>query len=175
MAPTMAGRGAHCGCLLVRVHRSLVLASIGAVGWLAFLPNGPYLVTDQVHLGSGVELWRHVMQYGVAAWTGVILGVVSMHLVCQRIEREFCGDRMDRGSRLGLPVRDRCGDRAVPAVEPWDLVTQPGAVAATTRDWMRSPLAYVQPTGVELAVGAFFGLAYLTLWSLWPSPGPARA
>ena len=23
--------------------------------------------------------------------------------------------------------------------------------------------------------GAFFGLAYLTLWSLWPSPGPARA
>lgn len=53
----------------------------------------------------------------------------------------------------------------------WDLVTQPGAVAATTRDWMRSPLAYVQPTGVALAVGAFFGLAYLTLWSLWPPLG----
>ena len=53
----------------------------------------------------------------------------------------------------------------------WGLVTQPGAVAATTRDWMRSPPAYVQPTGVALAVGAFFGLAYLTLWSLWPPLG----
>ena len=159
MAPTMAGRGAHRGCLLVRVHRSLVLASIGAVGWLAFLPNGPYLVTDQVHLGSGVELWRHVMQYGVAAWTGVILGVVSMHLVCQRIEREFCGDRMDRGSRLGLPVRDRCGDRAVPAVE---LLGFGDAAGCGGGDDARLDAfaARLRPAaGVALAVGAFFGLA----------------
>ena len=41
-------------------------------------------------------------------------------------------------------------------------------------EWARAPLAYVAPTGVALAVGAFFGLAYLTLWSLWPSSGPAR-
>jgi hypothetical protein len=70
------------------VRRRIWLIPLG-LGWLAFLPNAPYLVTDLVHLDSGVELWRHVMQYGVAAWTGVTLGVVSMRLVCQRIEREF--------------------------------------------------------------------------------------
>src|ERR1700761_1656394 len=62
------------------VGRRIWLTALG-LGWLAFLPNAPYLVTDLVHLGSVTELWRHVMQYGVAAWTGVILGGVSVHLV----------------------------------------------------------------------------------------------
>ncbi|MGO9385910.1 MAG: DUF1361 domain-containing protein [Mycobacterium sp.] len=157
------------------VRRRIWLIPLG-LGWLAFLPNAPYLVTDLVHLGSDAELWRHVMQYGVAAWTGVILGVVSMHLVCRRIEREF-------GGLSGwIAVAVSVGLCAVGVVigrfqrwNSWDLVTQPGAVVATTLDWVRSPLAYVQPTGVALAVGAFFGLAYLTLWSLWPSPEPPRA
>jgi uncharacterized membrane protein len=153
------------------VHRRILLIPLG-LGWLAFLPNAPYLVTDLVHLGSRVELWRHVMQYGVAAWTGVMLGVVSMHLVCQRIEREF-------GPVTGwIAVVVSVGLCAIGVVigrfqrwNSWDLLTQPGAVVATTFDWVRSPLAHVQPTGVALAVGAFFGLAYLTLWCIWPSPG----
>lgn len=144
------------------------------LGWLAFLPNAPYLVTDLVHLAKGVELWRHVMQYGVAAWTGIILGVVSMHLVHQRIEREF-------GAVTGwIAVVVSVGLCAVGVVigrfqrwNSWDLVTRPDVVAATTLDWVRSPFAYVQSTGVALAVAAFFGLAYLTVWSLW-SPGQAH-
>jgi uncharacterized membrane protein len=156
------------------VRRRIWLIPLG-LGWLAFLPNDPYLVTDLVHLRGDVELWRHVMQYGIAAWTGVMLGGVSMHLVCQRIEREF-------GAVTGwIVVVISVGLSAIGVVigrfqrfNSWDLVTQPGAVAATTLDWVRSPLAYVQSTGVALAVGAFFGLAYLTLWSLRTSPGASR-
>jgi uncharacterized membrane protein len=48
----------------------------------------------------------------------------------------------------------------------WDLVTRPDAVVAATFDWMRAPLSYVQSTGVAIAVAAFFGLAYLTIWAL---------
>lgn len=151
------------------VRRGIWLVPVGLL-WLAFLPNAPYLMTDLVHLHGDVELWRHVMQYGVAAWTGVILGVVSVHLVCRRIEREF-------GALTGwIAVVVSVGLCAIGVVigrfqrwNSWDLLTQPGAVAATTLDWVRSPLAYVQPTGVALAVGALFGLAYLTLWSLWPA------
>jgi uncharacterized membrane protein len=167
------------------VRRRIWLIPLG-LGWLAFLPNAPYLLTDLVHLGSGfgydargwgwpTHLWRHVMQYGIAAWTGVILGVVSIHLVCQRIEREF-------GAVTGwIAVAVSVGLCAIGVAigrfqrwNSWDLVTHPGAMAATTLHWVRSPLTYVQPIGVALAVGAFFGLAYLTLWSLWPSPGPTR-
>ena len=157
------------------VRRRIWLIPLG-LGWLAFLPNAPYLVTDLVHLGSRVELWRHVMQYGVAAWTGTLLGAVSMHLVHRRIKREF-------GAATGwLAVVVSVGLCAIGVVigrfqrwNSWDLLTRPDAVAATTLDWVRSPLAYVQPTSVALAVGAYFGLAYLTLWSLWPSPEPPRA
>jgi len=39
-------------------------------------------------------------------------------------------------------------------------------VVATTLEWVRSPFLYHQSTGVALAVAAFFGLAYLTIWSL---------
>jgi uncharacterized membrane protein len=148
------------------VRRRIWLIPLG-LGWLAFLPNDPYLVTDLVHLRNGIEMWRHVMQYGIAAWTGVMLGVVSMHLVCRRVEREF-------GTVTGwITAVISVGLSAIGVVigrfqrfNSWDLITQPGAVAATTLDWVRSPFAYVQSTGVALAVGAFFGLAYLTLWSL---------
>jgi uncharacterized membrane protein len=137
------------------------------LAWLAFLPNSPYLVTDLVHLGAGVEFWRHVLQYGFAAWTGIILGVVSLRLVHGRIEREF-------GAIAGwATVVVSVALCAVGIVigrfqrwNSWDLVTQPEAVMATTLEWMRSPLADTSSTGVAIAVAAFFGLAYLTIWAL---------
>ncbi|WP_110472518.1 DUF1361 domain-containing protein [Williamsia limnetica] len=70
------------------IVRSRWLLAVLGVGWLAFLPNAPYLITDLVHLREGYELWRHVLQYGFAAWTGIMLGVVSMLLVHRRTNRE---------------------------------------------------------------------------------------
>ncbi|WP_036434921.1 DUF1361 domain-containing protein [Mycobacterium sp. URHB0044] len=148
------------------VRRRVWLLPLG-LGWLAFLPNSPYLVTDLVHLGEGVELWRHVLQYGFAAWTGIMLGVVSLRLIHQRIEREW-------GSVLGwLAVVVSIGLCSIGVIigrfqrwNSWDLVTRPDAVVASTFEWVRSPFAYVQSTGVAVAVATFFGLAYLTVWSL---------
>jgi uncharacterized membrane protein len=138
------------------------------LGWLAFLPNSVYLVTDLSHLGEGgVELWRHVLQYGFAAWTGIMLGVVSLRLIHARTERDY-------GVFLGwIVVVISIGLSAIGVVigrfqrwNSWDLVKQPKAVVASTLEWVRSPFAYHQSTGVALAVAAFFGLAYLTIWSL---------
>ena len=148
------------------VRRRLWLVPLG-LAWVAFLPNSPYLVTDLVHLGEGVELWRHVLQYGFAAWTGIMLGVVSLRLVHARIEREL-------GAIAGwTTVLVSVALCAIGIVigrfqrwNSWDLVRQPDAVIATTLEWMRSPFADTQSTGVAIAVAAFFGLAYLTIWSL---------
>lgn len=137
------------------------------LAWLAFLPNAPYLVTDLAHLGEGVELWRHVLQYGFAAWTGIILGVVSLRLVHGRIEREL-------GAAVGWSVVVLSVPLCAIGIvigrfqrwNSWDLVRQPEAVMATTLEWMRSPLADTSSTGVAIAVAAFFGLAYLTIWAL---------
>lgn len=162
------------------VRRRWALVPLGA-GWLAFLPNSPYLVTDLVHLGDGENMWRHVLQYGFAAWTGILLGVVSMLLVHRRLQREF-------GARWGwLAVVLSIALCAIGVVigrfqrwNSWDLVTRPDAVVVATLDWVTSPFSYVQSTGVAVAVAAFFGLAYLTIFSLTPpvkaaDTGPERA
>jgi uncharacterized membrane protein len=124
-------------------------------------------VTDLAHLGDGVELWRHVLQYGFAAWTGIMLGVVSLRLVHARTERDY---GVVSGWTVVVVSIGLCGMGVVigrfQRWNSWDLVRQPKAVLATTLDWIRSPFAYHQSTGVAPAVAAFFGLAYLTIWSL---------
>jgi uncharacterized membrane protein len=155
-----------CAVAFDLVERKLWLLPLG-IGWLAFLPNSPYLVTDLVHLDEGYELWRHVLQYGFAAWTGILLGVVSLLLVHARIEDTF-------GAIWGwLVVVLSVGLCAMGVVigrfqrwNSWDLVTRPDRVVAATFEWVSSPLSHVQSTGVALAVAAFFGLAYLTIWSI---------
>ncbi|OYO11539.1 hypothetical protein CGZ94_13960 [Enemella evansiae] len=157
-----------CAAGFAVVRRRWALLPLGA-GWLAFLPNAPYLVTDLVHLGGGENLWRHVLQYGFAAWTGILLGVVSLLLVHRRIHREF-------GRLWGwLTVIASVGLCAVGVVigrfqrwNSWDLLTRPDAVITATLDWVRSPFAHVESTGVAVAVAAFFCFAYLTIWSLTP-------
>jgi uncharacterized membrane protein len=137
------------------------------LAWLAFLPNSPYLVTDLVHLGAGVEFWRHVLQYGFAAWTGIMLGVVSLRLIHARTEREFGAVAGWFVVVLSVPL---CAIGIVigrfQRWNSWDLVRQPNAVMATALEWMRSPFADTSSTGVAIAVAVFFGLAYLTVWSL---------
>ncbi len=157
-----------CAVGFAAVRSRWAMVPLG-VGWLAFLPNSPYLVTDLVHLGDGENLWRHVLQYGFAAWTGILLGVVSMLLVHRRLQRGF-------GAWWGwLAVAASVALCAIGVVigrfqrwNSWDLVTRPNAVVVATLDWVTSPFSYVQSTGVAAAVAAFFGLAYLTVWSLTP-------
>lgn len=145
------------------------------IGWLAFLPNSPYLVTDLVHLRDGYDLWRHVLQYGFAAWTGIMLGVISMRLVHRRIQAEW-------GVLAGWAAMiASVGLCAIGVVigrfqrwNSWDLVTRPDAVVARTFDWVSSPFSQVQSTGVALAVAAFLALAYTTMWA-YESIGDSHA
>jgi uncharacterized membrane protein len=148
------------------VHRAAPLLLVGAC-WLAFLPNAPYLVTDLIHLSGHDDLWRHVLQFGFAAWTGTLLGVVSLRIVHVEVERRF-------GLLAGWSlVAISTGLCAVGVVigrfqrwNSWDLVTSPGVVATSTIEWVRSPIANVRSTGVAVAVATFFGIAYITIWAL---------
>lgn len=148
-------------------------AVIAGVVWLVFLPNALYLVTDLVHLSNDENLWRHILQFGFAAWTGTLLAVVSLRVVHERAER-------DAGRVAGWFVAAAAAVAAGIGVaigrfqrwNSWDLVTRPDSVAHGTLQWVRSPFADAQSTGVALAVSAFFGIAYLTVWALTPGGGP---
>jgi uncharacterized membrane protein len=61
-----------------------------AIVWLLFFPNAPYIVTDFVHLGQfhdHVPGWYDVMLIAWFAWTGLMLGVVSLRLMQDIVTR----------------------------------------------------------------------------------------
>jgi uncharacterized membrane protein len=70
------------------------LLALGAA-WLVFLPNAPYIVTDFKHLVQSpvVPLWVDVVVLAAPAWTGMLLGFLSLYLV-QAVVRQLAGARV---------------------------------------------------------------------------------
>ncbi len=153
--------------LAVRGSRRVVARWSLGVLWLLFLPNAPYLVTDLVHLRRSTGMWRHVLQFGFASWTGVLLGVVSLRIIHLEVDRRI-------GRNAGwIVVATSVALCAIGVVigrfqrwNSWDLLTRPTQVASSTWTWARAPMSHVESSGVAIAVALFFGLAYLTAWSL---------
>ena len=58
-----------------------------ALGWLVFLPNAPYVLTDVVHLGNDVLWWYDlplVMTFAGTAW---LAGLMSLALVDEVLQQ----------------------------------------------------------------------------------------
>ena len=101
--------------------------------WLAFLPNAPYLVTDFMLLRDigGMPVWYDVALLTTFAWTGLLLGFVSVYLVQQSVARVagaamgwFCALAALGLSGLGVYLGRYLRWNS------WDLLVQPRDVLA---------------------------------------------
>lgn len=139
---------------------------IAAFLWLIFFPNAPYILTDLQHLNkaSGAPLWYDVIVMVWFSWTGLLLGLVSLYLMHDIVQRTFgrwlgwafvfiVSGLSSFGVYLGRFVR----------FNSWDLLNDPKEVAFTVLGLAIDPSRRMIAFTALFAV--FYLFVYLTLYS----------
>ena len=143
------------------------------VAWLLFFPNAPYMVTDLIHVRGS---WYDVAMIGAFAWTGVLLGLVSLYLVHVVVRRRL-GAAWSWAAVvtvLGLGGFGIYLGR-FQRWNSWDVLARPRALLADVAAPLVDPLAYPRAVAVTLVFAAFLTLAYLTVYALAElGGGPGR-
>ncbi len=135
--------------------------------WLIFFPNAPYILTDLQHLAreeTAAPLWYDVILMVWFAWTGLLLGLVSLYLMHEIVQRNFgrvigwgfvflVSGLSSFGVYLGRFVR----------LNSWDILQDPGEIAISILGLVIDPsLRLVAFTSLFTV---FYLFVYLTLYS----------
>jgi uncharacterized membrane protein len=170
---------------------------VGAVAflWLLFFPNAPYLLTQFMHLHpsyavydgphrfasltprGGVPLWFDVLMLCTFAWTGLLLGFVSLHLV-HRAATRLAGAAW--GWLLVVAGIGLCAFGVslgrFERWNSWDLFARPLALLSDVLSRIFNPFAHPRTTAVTVLLTTFLLLGYLSLVALMrlgATSGPA--
>jgi uncharacterized membrane protein len=136
-------------------------------GWLLFLPNAPYILTDFIHLGriGGAPLWFDAALIGTFAAAGLALGLASLlvvhHIVDARSGR-IVGWTVAVSSLVLSAIGVYLG--RFPRFNSWDVVTDPHGLLAVVLQRLADPLG--NPFLLQFAVVMSILLlgSYLLTW-----------
>jgi uncharacterized membrane protein len=141
--------------------------------WLAFFPNAPYIFTDLFHLRkrADVTLWYDTVLILSFAWTGLLLGILSLYdiqtYITQRVNVlagwifATCSLVLAGfGVYLGRFLR----------WNTWDILTHPWAVIRDVISPIIHPLSHKQPIAITLLFSCFLILLYLSFQILLYAP-----
>jgi uncharacterized membrane protein len=158
-------------CLSVLLFRSKwskqsrrsVLWWCGAIVFVAFLPNAPYILTDIIHLNDAVIDYNSVWVTGFILFplylaflgTGFLTYILSLINLGHYLQQQGLGRYV---TRMELLLHLLCSIGVFigrfPRLNSWHLVTQPGRVVVTILETLRSPQA---------AIGILVGFVIITL------------
>lgn len=144
-----------------------VVIPIAAFFWLIFFPNAPYILTDFQHLASrwkDLPVWYDVMMLIWFAFTGLLLGIVSLFLMQEIVRREF-------GHWIGwvfvalVTVLSSAGVYMGRFLRwnSWDILRNPTSIAIYSIERVQDPS--LQSIGFISLFGAFFLFLYITLYT----------
>ena len=135
-----------------------------AAAWLLFFPNGPYMLTDIVHIRSryNVPLWYDVLMFGAFAWNGTFVGLVSLYLM-QALVRRLRGPRASWFFALGALSLSGFGVYLgrFPRYNSWDVLTSPFALLTDLWERFSNPGANLQMFAFTALFSLFLASAYL--------------
>lgn len=158
-----------------RGGRPALLVLLAAI-WLLFFPNAPYIITDFVHLTprGAAPLWFDVLLIASFAWTGLLLGLVSLARV-QRLISSVAGSLVGWLSAAAALLLASFGIYIgrFEVRNSWDIVLQPGFLVRDTWHQLTSPALYPRTLGVTFSYAIFLILTYATICEiggLLPTP-----
>ncbi len=147
---------------------SAAALAVPAVLWLLFLPNAPYLVTDYILLRDvgGAPVWFDVLMLTAFAWSGLLLGFVSLYLM-QSVFRSLFGwvaAWLLTMAAIGLASFGVFLGRFL-RWNSWDVFVEPRALLADVWQRAADPLAHEHALAATVGFAGFLTLAYLGLYA----------
>jgi uncharacterized membrane protein len=146
--------------------------------WLLFLPNAPYMLTDLIHLGTrdDAPLWFDLVLFSAYAWTGALLGFLSIYLM-QVVVRRLAG-ALWSWAFVGMSLL-ACGFGIYLGRElrwnSWVVVTNPGPLLSDIWARLSDPFAYPRTLGMTVAVASLLSVLYLVLYAFAQLPSAERS
>ena len=132
-------------------------------GWLLFFPNAPYIITDFVHLYDDppVPLWFDALGIGAFAWTGLLLGLVSLAIVHEAARRLLTSAQAWL-LVAGVTVLAAFGVYVGRFLRwnSWDVVQDPARLGRDLRGELSSPLTHPRSYVVTGIVALLLLLSY---------------
>lgn len=152
--------------LLVKPRKALlsVLILPAALVWLLFFPNAPYILTDFLHLGSMGDIvpgWYDVLMLFWFAWTGLLLGVVSLYLM-QEIVARFWGFWAGWVFVVGVAALGSFGIYLGRFMRwnSWDLLRRPRPLAGEIYGTVTDPSSQPEIVGFTVLFALLFLFVY---------------
>jgi len=135
-------------------------------GWLLFLPNAPYIITDFLHLKQRfpIPYWYDILLLFSAALNGLLLGFVSLLTVEKFLAIRY-GNKISAiiilcsfflcsfGIYMGRYLR----------WNSWDIIVNPGDVATDILDRVFNPFDHFGTWSVTILFGSFFYVMYYSI------------
>lgn len=137
--------------------------------WLLFFPNAPYILTDLFHLRhrEGAPLWFDLLLILSFAWTGLMLGYVSLVDIQQVVSRTYnkitgwlfaVAALMLSGFGIYLGRFERWNS--------WDVISNPKGLAKDILLPIINPLGNLRVWGISAAFAIFLIVGYFTIKQL---------
>jgi uncharacterized membrane protein len=146
-----------------------------AAAWLLFFPNAPYIFTDLIHLTNRyfAHFWVDLMLILLCAFTGLVLGFVSLYLMQSVVARIYgraaswffvaaVAGLSSFGVYLGRFLR----------FNSWDVLVKPVELYHGINRWASDPLANANSFAFPVLFAMFLFIAYILLYALTHLPKP---
>jgi uncharacterized membrane protein len=143
------------------------------LGWLVFFPNAPYILTDLVHLKSGLhpQFWTDLGLLVLFAWCGAFAGFLSLYIV-QRLVIARRGKLAGWAFVGAVAVLTGVGIYLgrFERWNSWDIAANPLGLFRSLCSLASEALTLGRPARFIALFGAVVFIGHVTLYSLLGAP-----